>query len=292
MQLLAKGAGCGQSSRNVITDHTALAVGIGVLLSLACQLCWQGSRRIFACAGAIACISAYCVALLMDAGIGATISVFASLALATGSAFGLWFISRRARSSAFLLIALATSEIVRRAVFLLEGLTNGTNGLRVATTPSPYRGLITLVAAICVALCLQFWWRSRSGLAATVNGESPLAGKILGIREWRISAITWALAGLCSGSAGVAYALTQGYTHPDDFPLSLSIGAIAVGLVSRPRNAALDVLIISAVFFGSRELLRWLGSSPERFAWHELLLGASLAAAALWTARKNLAVAV
>lgn len=66
--------------------------------------------------------------------------------------------------------------------------------------------LITLGVLIVAAVLLFLFFRSPLGLAVLAASQEPVASELVGVSVRRISTITWGLAALLGGAAGLLYA--------------------------------------------------------------------------------------
>ena len=69
--------------------------------------------------------------------------------------------------------------------------------------PVTYQQLITLGVLIVASIGLAIFFRSPSGLAIQATQQEPIAAELVGISVRRISLITWGVAALLGGLAGI-----------------------------------------------------------------------------------------
>ena len=105
--------------------------------------------------------------------------------------------------------------------------------------------LITLLVLAVVAVALFGFFRSPIGLAVLAASQEPVASELVGVSVRRISAITWGLAALLGGAAGLLYTggaqfspglittavLIPGFTAAVVGGISSLPGAVAGGLL-------------------------------------------------------------
>jgi len=268
--------------------YIGLMLALGTLLGLSAHLYWQGSRQLMPATGGLALLAAYAFALSFNAGFPIVTSI--AIAVMAGSSIGLLLplASHGVSRAEFMLLGLALVEIIHRLAYILSSITGGTNGLSVKDTPwvPPVAGAsIAAVIAVLAVLVAVLGWRSRRGAALRIVGASPRWAALLGINIKKYELVIGAIGGSLAAIAGILYALTIQYIHPDDLGMTMGLPALAVGLAIRPRHILLDVIILTLGLFGLRELLRFMGTSATRFAFHDLLVGVIIIAAALRLSR-------
>lgn len=69
--------------------------------------------------------------------------------------------------------------------------------------PVSVQQLITLAVLVAVAVSLALFFRTPSGLAVQAAQQEPTASELVGISVRRVSILTWAIAALLGGLAGV-----------------------------------------------------------------------------------------
>ena len=125
-------------------------------------------------------------------------------------------------------------------------------------------------------------WNER-----TPGGRFASRRSLIGINANKHELVCATIGGALASAAGIFYVLTIRYLHPDDLGMSFGLAALGVGLVARPRFLVLDITVLSFVLFGLREILRYVGTGPTRFAWHDLLIGIVLVAVAIRLGRSE-----
>jgi branched-chain amino acid transport system permease protein len=106
--------------------------------------------------------------------------------------------------------------------------------------------LITLAVLAVASVLLFIFFRSPLGLAVLAASQEPVASELVGVSVRRISTITWGLAALLGGMAGLLYAGGASYS-PGLITATVLIpgftAAIVGGISSLPGAAAGGLLI-------------------------------------------------
>jgi len=106
--------------------------------------------------------------------------------------------------------------------------------------------LITLLVLAVAAFLLYLFFRSPLGLAVLAASQEPVASELVGVSVRRISTITWGLASLLGGAAGLLYAGGAQFS-PGLITAAVLIpgftAAIVGGITSLPGAAAGGILV-------------------------------------------------
>lgn len=106
--------------------------------------------------------------------------------------------------------------------------------------------LITLFVLAVAAVLLFLFFRSPLGLAVLAASQEPVASELVGVSVKRISTITWGLAALLGGAAGLLYAGGSQFS-PGVITAAVLIpgftAAIVGGITSLPGAAAGGILV-------------------------------------------------
>lgn len=106
--------------------------------------------------------------------------------------------------------------------------------------------LITLLVLAVAAGLLFIFFRSALGLAVLAASQEPVASELVGVSVRRVSTITWGLAALLGGAAGLLYA-GGGSFSPGLITAAVLIpgftAAIVGGITSLPGAAAGGILV-------------------------------------------------
>lgn len=111
--------------------------------------------------------------------------------------------------------------------FALFGRAGGTHAYTFGWTE------IDIVIAVVVLALLGVWFfRTRYGQAILAVSQDATAASIVGIDVSRISALTWAIAGLLGGVAGVLYAPVMGAVTPGFMTGIGQVGPLIFGFIA------------------------------------------------------------
>lgn len=106
--------------------------------------------------------------------------------------------------------------------------------------------LITLFVLAVAAVLLFLFFRSPLGLAVLAASQEPIASELVGVSVRRVSTITWGLAALLGGAAGLLYAGGSQFS-PGVITAAVLIpgftAAIVGGISSLPGAAAGGILV-------------------------------------------------
>ena len=108
--------------------------------------------------------------------------------------------------------------------------------------------LITLVVLAAVAVALAAFFRSPLGLAVLASSQEPVASELVGVSVRRISALTWGLAALLGGIAGILLAPNQPFTPGFQTSAAGALipgftAAVVGGITSLPGAAIAGLMI-------------------------------------------------
>jgi branched-subunit amino acid ABC-type transport system permease component len=106
--------------------------------------------------------------------------------------------------------------------------------------------LLTAAVTVAVAAALAWWVRRRpSGTAALAVGEDPRAARLLGLPARRLAAVTWVLAAVLAGAAGV---LLSGLTVLNGSEMTFAMmSGLAAALVAGFDRLSLAVAAAAGV---------------------------------------------
>jgi len=234
-------------------------------------------------------VAAYTVAILaVDGRAGFVACVLIALLAAAGTSAVFGLLAIRATGTYFLMITLALGMVVWGLAFRWVSMTKGDNGI--SGVPRPELGLpwnfgaplpffyFTLAAAALAWLGLGLLVRSPFGMSLKGIRESESRMRSLGYNVWLHKYLSFVIAGLFAGFAGILWAYYNGFVSPVDVQLVTSVEAllmVALGgsgtLVGPAIGAALIVFLKNFVSVYTR---RWL-----------LILGAVYIGVILWAPR-------
>jgi branched-chain amino acid transport system permease protein len=234
-------------------------------------------------------VAAYTVAILaVDARAGFLTCVVVALVAAAGTAALFGLLAIRATGTYFLMITLALGMVVWGLAFRWVSMTKGDNGI--SGVPRPELALpwsfsaplpffyFTLAAAALAWLGLGLLVRSPFGMSLKGIRESESRMRSLGYNVWLHKYLSFVIAGVFAGFAGILWAYYNGFVSPVDVQLVTSVEAllmVALGgsgtLVGPALGAALIVFLKNFVSVYTK---RWL-----------LILGAVYIGVILWAPR-------
>lgn len=182
--------------------------------------------------------------------------------------FGL--VALRATGLGFLMLTLALSQVLWGTAYRWVAVTDGDNGLRGMTRPSPFGINLDNPAAFYyfafAVTVLALWLMARfvgSPFGATLRGTRDQARRMsaLGHNVWLIRWLTFVYAGFWGAVSGLLFVYYHKYIHPASLSLTASaeglIGVIAggSGTLAGPLIGAAIVMILKN--YVSSYIERW-----------------------------------
>jgi branched-chain amino acid transport system permease protein len=216
-------------------------------------------------------VAAYASALLsLKLGLGHWISAPIALAATTLMAGVFGLIALRATGLGFLMLTLALSQVLWGTAYRWVGLTEGDNGLRGLTRPTPFGISLEsasafyyfalIVTAVAIAFMARFV-RSPFGAALEGTRDQPRRMSALGHDVWLIRWITFVYAGFWGAVSGLLFVYYHKYIHPISLSLTNSAeGLLAViaggsGTLGGPLVGAIIVMLLKN--YVSTYIERW-----------------------------------
>lgn len=195
-----------------------------------------------------------------------------ALGAATAAFFGLFAV--RATGVYFLMITLALGQCVWGLAYRWHSLTNGDNGINVASRPnfgidlSDDRTFFYTVFAFFAVTLFALYVIARSPFGRSLEGirERELRMRILGYNTWLHKYVAFVIAGAIAGLSGVLWAFTNGLVSPDTAVLTTSVDALLM-VVLGGSGTLIGGAIGAAIVFGLREYLSTL------VPWWQYVLG-------------------
>jgi branched-chain amino acid transport system permease protein len=189
-------------------------------------------------------------------------------------AAGFGLIALRASGLGFLMLTLALSQVLWGTAYRWVAVTDGDNGLRGLTRPSPF-GLnldnasafywFTLAVSVVAVAFMARFVESPFGAALRGTRDQPRRMSALGYDVWLIRWITFVYAGFWGAVSGLLFVYYHKYIHPVSLSLSNSAeGLLAViaggsGTLAGPLAGAAIVMLLK----------NWVSAYIER--WNMLL---------------------
>jgi branched-chain amino acid transport system permease protein len=208
--------------------YAIFALGLNVLVGYA-GLVSLGHAGLFG-------IAAYIVAYLLASGHGHALAIVAALAGSLSVTACFAALSLRATGISFIMITLALGEIIWGLAYRWISLTNGDNGISVASRPAPF-GLAlgdarhfyvaTLVVFLLAVAASAIFVRSPLGAALCGTRDQPRRMNALGYHVWLIRFWAFMFSGLLTSVAGILFVYYNEFISPQ----ALALTASAEGLL-------------------------------------------------------------
>jgi branched-chain amino acid transport system permease protein len=215
-------------------------------------------------------VSSYAAAWFLAAGTGQFAAACAALvtALLTSAAFGV--LALRTAGIGFIMITLAIGQILWGIAYRWIALTNGDNGIIVASRPAPfgldlggpaafYWGTLAVFALIVGAM--YAFNRSAFGMSLRGTRDQPRRMQALGYDVWMIRFVAILFSGTCSGLAGLLFVYYHQFVSPHVLSLASSAEVLLMvisggtGTLLGPIAGAALVVTMKTVASGYIE--RW-----------------------------------
>ncbi len=215
-------------------------------------------------------IASYVVAVVVAAGWGHFAAIVAALALTLAATGVFAVMALRSTGIGFLMITLALGQILWGLAYRWISVTNGDNGLNVATRPAPF-GLslasadafyyaVLVIFLIAVAAVATF---VASPFGASLRGTRDQARRMsaLGYHVWMIRFCACLFSGLLSAVAGILFVYYNQFISPQALALTASAEVVLMvisggaGTLLGPIVGAALVVIMKNV--ASAYITRW-----------------------------------
>src|SRR5262249_35642211 len=242
--------------------YAVFALGLSVLVGYA-GLVSLGHAGLFG-------VASYAVAYLLAAGHGHPVAIVAGLAIALVLTAGFAALSLRSTGISFIMITLALGEIAWGLAYRWISVTNGDNGINVATRPAPFglaltsaRGFYgaTLVVFLLSVAAVAIFVRSPFGAALCGTRDQPRRMTALGYHVWMIRFWAFMFSGLLTAVAGILFVYYNQFISPQAVALAASAEGLLMvisggaGTLLGPIVGAALVVIIKNV--ASAYVERW-----------------------------------
>ena len=245
-----------------ILIYAIFALGMNILIGYA-GLVSLGHAGLFG----VAC---YIVAVVVGAGLGHLAAILLSLIATLASTAVFAAVSLRATGIGFIMITLALGQILWGLAYRWISLTNGDNGLNVATRPAPF-GVsfespivfyyaVLLIFLITVILAAIF---ASSPFGASLRGtrDQPRRMNALGYHVWMIRFCACLLSGLLSGVAGILFVYYNQFISPQTLALTASAEVVLM-VISGGTGTLLGPIVGAALLVmmknvASAYIVRW-----------------------------------
>ena len=224
-----------------------LALALNVLVGYA-GLTSLGHAGLFAMAG-------YTAAFMLAAGHGHLVACATALAttIATSKLFAV--LALRGTGIGFLMITLAFGQILWGIAYRWASLTNGDNGINVATRPAPF-GLslssapafyyATLCVFVLAVVAMSVFVRSPFGVSLVGTRDQARRMTALGYNVWLIRYLAIVVSGFWSGVAGLLFVYYNQFISPQVGALTTSAEALLM-VISGGSGTLLGPIIGAAI---------------------------------------------
>jgi len=215
-------------------------------------------------------IASYAAAILLAAGYGHFVAILGALVATVSGAAIFAVLSLRATGIGFIMITLALGQIVWGLAYRWLSLTNGDNGINVATRPAPFGISLasatafyyaTLVMFLLVLLAVAIFVRSPFGASLKGTRDQPRRMSALGFHVWLIRFYACLFSGFISAIAGLLFLYYNEFISPHAISLTASAEALLMvisggtGTLLGPIAGAALVVIMKNV--ASAYIERW-----------------------------------
>ncbi|TMJ60261.1 MAG: branched-chain amino acid ABC transporter permease [Alphaproteobacteria bacterium] len=242
--------------------YAVFALGLNVLVGYA-GLVSLGHAGLFG-------IAAYTGALLINSGAGHLLAILGALGVTLLAAAAFAMLSLRGTGLGFVMITVALGQIVWGVAYRWISITNGDNGVSIATRPAPF-GLTlatapgfywaSLVVFLVSLGAIAVFAASPFGISLRGTRDQPRRMNALGYHVWMIRFLAFLFSGLWSGVAGMLFLYYNQFVSPQSVALTssaevlLMVIAGGTGTLLGPFAGAALVVIMKNV--ASAYIERW-----------------------------------
>jgi len=238
------------------------ALGINVLVGHA-GLVSLGHAGLFG-------VASYMIAVVVAAGWGHLAAIVLALVVTMIVTAAFSVLSLRAIGIGFLMITLALGQILWGLAYRWISLTNGDNGLNIATRPAPFGISLTSASSFYYATLMIFL---LSVLLAAIFANSPFGASLRGTRDqprrmnalgyhvWMIRFYACLFSGFLSAISGILFVYYNQFISPQALALTSSAEVVLMvisggsGTLLGPIVGAALVVIMKNV--ASAYIVRW-----------------------------------
>jgi branched-chain amino acid transport system permease protein len=176
-------------------------------------------------------IAGYTAGLALHAGSGHLVACLAAIGVTLAASGVFAVLALRSTGIGFLMITLALGQIVWGIAYRWASLTNGDNGINLASRPAPF-GLslasaepfyyATLLIFLVALLSMRAFVRSPFGASVAGTRDQPRRMTALGFNVWLIRFLAFLVSGLWCGVAGLLYVYYHQFIAPPAAALTSS----------------------------------------------------------------------
>ena len=242
--------------------YAVFALGLNVLVGYA-GLVSLGHAGLFG-------IAAYAGALFINAGAGHLLAILGALGVTLVASAAFAVLALRGTGLGFVMITVALGQIVWGVAYRWISITNGDNGVSVATRPAPF-GLslatapgfywATLIVFLVTLGAIAVFAASPFGAGLRGTRDQPRRMNALGYNVWLIRFLAFLFSGLWSGVAGMLFLYYNQFVSPQVVALTSSAEVLLMvisggtGTLLGPIAGAALVVIMKNV--ASAYIERW-----------------------------------
>jgi branched-chain amino acid transport system permease protein len=242
--------------------YAIFAIGLNVLVGYA-GLVSLGHAGLFG-------VAAYTVAYLLAAGYSHTFAIASGIVIGLASTAGFAALALRSSGISFIMITLALGEIIWGVAYRWISLTNGDNGISVASRPAPFGFSLasaksfydaTLIVFLLAVVAVAIFVRSPLGAALCGTRDQPRRMTALGYHVWMTRFWAFMLSGLLTSVAGILFVYYNQFISPQALALTASAEGLLMvisggaGTLLGPIVGAALVVIVKNVV--SAYVTRW-----------------------------------
>jgi len=180
-------------------------------------------------------IAAYAGAIFINGGADHLIAILGALAATLLAAAVFAVLTLRGTGLGFVMITVALGQIVWGVAYRWISITNGDNGVSIATRPSPF-GLslatapgfywATLLVFLAAVVTIAIFVGSPFGASLRGTRDQPRRMNALGYHVWMIRFLAFLFSGLWSGVAGMLFLYYNQFVSPQVVALGASAEAL------------------------------------------------------------------
>jgi branched-chain amino acid transport system permease protein len=231
----------GLLSKDTFLHDSLTQVLLFAILALSWNILGGFARQVSVGHVAFFGIGAYTSTLLaLNFGISPWIGMFVGGAIAAVAGALLGIVTFRLRGKFFTMATLAFAEVMRILAVDLRGLTKGSEGITIDSTPNIAMfvlgnlrsyvivGFVMMLALYVLSVLLA---RSKVGLKLLAYREEEEAARALGVRTIRLRLLVMVLSAFCTALGGTFYAQYLLFIDPDSvlgIELSLQMALLSV----------------------------------------------------------------
>src|SRR5436853_5883090 len=245
--------------------YAVFALGLNVLVGYA-GLVSLGHAGLFG-------IAAYAGALFINAGAGHLLAILGALGVTLMASAAFAVLALRGTGLGFVMITVALGQIVWGVAYRWISITNGDNGVSVATRPAPFGLSLTAAPGFYWATLIVFLVSlgaiavfAASPFGASLRGtrDQPRRMNALGYHVWMIRFLAFLFSGLWSGVAGMLFLYYNQFVSPQVVALTSSAEVLLMvisggtGTLLGPIAGAALVVIMKNVASGYIERLNFV----------------------------------